>query len=586
MVALNAKDLGGLTDQSPAVVVDRDGRVGLFINSAATGTVHGIWRQADRSWTAWTDLKAPIAGAPVAARPQDGRVAVFFGDPDQQLICLRQRADGSGWDAAATGAQLLGDPLIGFNGDGRMEVFLVGTDGQLWHLWTNSSGAEAWAVDCFGGARVAAMAWALTTDGRQTFSHVNTWQELWLIQQTEPNGYWSEFGNPINEVSADLAQAGLPGGRIGVAYTDDTGAVRFRGETAAGGGEWTAPVALNPAGSRASGRPGLVRLPDGRLVAVWAQDPQPNTRAAAAIQSAADGSWVGYDLGQADLAGSPTALGSVAGGLHLGLRYRDRSVGYAHLLARAYAVNIGSRQLSVIDSTSGGIVTTLALGSSPGAIAVTPDGARAHVSNGGKISVLDTVSNTLGAGISVGGNPAGVAVNPAGTRVYVCNTGSSSVSVIDTSTDTVTATIGVGDAPFGAAVSPDGSRVYVCNRSSKTVSVIDTSTNKVSSSIATTSHGDPWAVVVTPDGQQAYVACNSGNRLLVISTATNEVSATIAVGTGPIGLAMDPTGARLYTGNAGNGTMSIIDVATSTVTATVKVGASPYFCATRPIAAA
>jgi YVTN family beta-propeller protein len=99
--------------------------------------------------------------------------------------------------------------------------------------------------------------------------------------------------------------------------------------------------------------------------------------------------------------------------------------------------------------------------------------------NSHNVSVIDTSTNTVVTTVPVGIRPFGVAVNPAGTRAYVVNTDSSNVSVIDTSTDTVVATVPVGIRPFGVAVNHAGTRVYVTNGNSDNVSGIDTSTNTV-----------------------------------------------------------------------------------------------------------
>jgi len=56
--------------------------------------------------------------------------------------------------------------------------------------------------------------------------------------------------------------------------------------------------------------------------------------------------------------------------------------------------------------------------------------------------------------VGVGRYPASVAVSPNGARAYVTNEESNTVSVIDTATRHVTATISVGSGPLGVAVSP------------------------------------------------------------------------------------------------------------------------------------
>src|SRR6266478_4562418 len=68
---------------------------------------------------------------------------------------------------------------------------------------------------------------------------------------------------------------------------------------------------------------------------------------------------------------------------------------------------------------------------------------RAYVTNSGSntVSVIDTATNLVVSTIPVGKVPDGVAITPDGTRAYVTDAGSSTVSVIDIATNTVVATI-------------------------------------------------------------------------------------------------------------------------------------------------
>ena len=87
----------------------------------------------------------------------------------------------------------------------------------------------------------------------------------------------------------------------------------------------------------------------------------------------------------------------------------------------------------------------------------------AYISNSGSnnVSVIDTATNTVIATVPVGTTPYAVAVSPDGAQVYVANSGSNDVSVISTATNMVTATVKVGRAPRGVAVTPDSARAYV-----------------------------------------------------------------------------------------------------------------------------
>jgi YVTN family beta-propeller protein len=184
----------------------------------------------------------------------------------------------------------------------------------------------------------------------------------------------------------------------------------------------------------------------------------------------------------------------------------------------AYITNQGvypnfSNSVTVIDTTTNKVVTTIDVGLAPAGVAVTLDGSKVYVANEavkGTVSVIDTATNAVSATVAVGSNPVGVAVTLDGSKVYVGNKGrAGTVSVIDTATNSVSTTIDVGLTPIGVAVTPDGSKVYVANDAvNGTVSVIDTATNSVSKTVAVGRH--PVGIAVKPDGSKVYVA-NRGN---------------------------------------------------------------------------
>ncbi len=334
MAELTMQNLGGATQVAPAVVESVWGRVGMFIHSSATHTVHLRWREMDGSLAAWEDLQSPIAGAPVAARAYDGRTGVYFRNPDGRLVCQRQNNDGSAWITDITDAKLRGNPVVGCNANRRMEVFVEGDDGALWHLWATGDGPELGASGRFGGSNVRAIAWALTTGGRQAFFHTNTANELWLIQQTAPNGGWSAFSGPAKDIPADLSAVGFAGDRLAVVFTDANGAVQLRAEPP-GGGTLGGSLALSASGTKARGRPTGFRLQDERLLAVWWQQTPQNQLVSANQSTVEDAPWIVRNLGCPQLAEAPVTAQSAMGELHLGLRLADGTVSYSLLPAPA-----------------------------------------------------------------------------------------------------------------------------------------------------------------------------------------------------------------------------------------------------------
>ena len=134
--------------------------------------------------------------------------------------------------------------------------------------------------------------------------------------------------------------------------------------------------------------------------------------------------------------------------------------------------------------------------SGPFAIAITPNGQYAYVTNFGSnnfspvgttVSIVGIVSNTIVATITLGIQPAGIAITPDGSFAYVSNystvyngmdfsdltSSQGTVNIIDLQTNTVIAPIiGVDFSPGAIAISPNGQFAYVSNYDSNTVSVI------------------------------------------------------------------------------------------------------------------
>jgi YVTN family beta-propeller protein len=71
------------------------------------------------------------------------------------------------------------------------------------------------------------------------------------------------------------------------------------------------------------------------------------------------------------------------------------------------------------------------------------------------VSVIDSSTNTVTATIAVGTYPMGISVSPDGSKIYVADVRSNEVSVINTATNTVEDTIKVGGYPeaFGNFIS-------------------------------------------------------------------------------------------------------------------------------------
>ncbi|HUD68274.1 MAG TPA: beta-propeller fold lactonase family protein [Candidatus Sulfotelmatobacter sp.] len=245
----------------------------------------------------------------------------------------------------------------------------------------------------------------------------------------------------------------------------------------------------------------------------------------------------------------------------------------------AYVTNSGSNTVSVISTATNAVVSTITLTglSGPLEIALSPNGKTAYVSSGNSnaVAVINTATRTFKS-IAVQ-NPIGVAVTPTGAFVYVVSSAAGKVLVISTLTNVVVATIAVGtNIPIGVVISPDGTTAYVTNYNAHTVTVIQTGNNVVAKTINVSA--GPFHEAVSPDGHWLYVAnynAGGGDLVTVINTSTQTVAGTVVVGTGPNGLAFTQDSAFVGVTNESSNTVSVINTASRTVTQTIPVGKGP-----------
>lgn len=283
----------------------------------------------------------------------------------------------------------------------------------------------------------------------------------------------------------------------------------------------------------------------------------------------------------------------------------------------AYIANGSPNTVSVIDTSTNQVVSTIPVGNVPYAVAVNPTGTRVYVANTGdtSVSVIDAVHRRVIATVEVGLGPRGISLSPSGDRAYVVVTGTNSlvafdtatfaslgvapvsgghsvavspdgskayvsnnvdyattVTVVDTASMTVTGVLPVGVSPVDVATSLDGNFVYAVNNQSYSLSVVNAVTG---ASVATISlAGGASGVAVSPSDEKIYATASNG--VTVVDPVTNSVVQTIAVGSDPYGIAFTPDGSSAYVANGGSGTVTVINASTGVAIATIPVGAGPY----------
>jgi hypothetical protein len=263
-----------------------DGRLEVFGHaSGGTGLeVAHAWQTAPgAAWGAWDTLGAPPfgnLGDLALGENGDGRLELFVREglmsSGTAWHLWQQVPPATGWG----GWDTLGSPPgglanvvaeVGRNGDGRLEVFALGADGAVWHVWQQVAGGwSGWhSLDGPGGLFPFALGVRETADGRLAVFAVVLGGGLWRRRQAPASaGGWDAWedlgmpsGVPLTNVSAGLNADG----RVEVFAVGADLAIWHRRE-ATSGGAWGAWVSLGkPAPALLFDRPAIATNHDGRL---------------------------------------------------------------------------------------------------------------------------------------------------------------------------------------------------------------------------------------------------------------------------------------------------------------------------------
>jgi YVTN family beta-propeller protein len=270
-----------------------------------------------------------------------------------------------------------------------------------------------------------------------------------------------------------------------------------------------------------------------------------------------------------------------------------------------YVTNERSGDLTIIDSVTNEVVSTVKLGKRPRGIHVSPDKKTIYVALSGSpiagpgvdestlppadktadgIGVFDIKDGKLLKVIHGGSDPEEFDLSKDGSLLYTSNEDTGETSIIDLAAGTVTASLKVGDEdsePEGVSTSPDGRFVYVTTENTGEIYVIDTEARKVIKNLKVGAR--PRSVAFFPDNMKAYVTLENDGALAVVDTVKHTKTGTIKIGNAappdnikPMDVILSPDARTAYV-SAGRGKqVFIIDTATDKVTGSFEVGQRPW----------
>jgi len=195
----------------PLVQRNQDGRLEVFaiglggvLNTCQLFSI-GDWRDT------WLSKGRPAANVRVNAhavgRNADGRLEIFAIGDDLALWQKWQVAPNDGWSEWRTLGKPAGDVsltdqfTVGTNQDGHQEVFVVGKDGSVWQIWQTApnGGWSHWGklgAPPSGIRRADRITVGSNEDQRQELFVMGGDDALWHVWQTVPNAGWSDWESP------------------------------------------------------------------------------------------------------------------------------------------------------------------------------------------------------------------------------------------------------------------------------------------------------------------------------------------------------------------------------------------------------
>ncbi len=218
-------------------------------------------------------------------------------------------------------------------------------------------------------------------------------------------------------------------------------------------------------------------------------------------------------------------------------------------------------------------------------VVLDPTGARAYVAHGDRVTVVDTASGTVAGTLAVGGATHGILVLPGLDKGYADDGKAGTVAVFDPKTLKILKTIKAEPDADGITIDHKTGHVLVITGDSGKVVVIDPKTDTVSAEI---DGGGALEFGVSDEKGSFFVDGEDKNEIVRMDLTTNKATAhwPLKACKTPHGLAIDREHRRLFA-SCGNGIMEVVNADSGAVVASLAIGQgsdSDAFDVTRQLA--
>ncbi len=134
----------------PAIGRTSDGRVQVYCRFADGTLRYNTQASADvgPAWLGWSAIGATAGTDPVLARTPAGLQEMFYTDTAGQVMRNYQTTVDGPWTTwESLGGSAIGAPIVGHHDDGRIQIFVVRTDGAMWQRTQSIGGGwGAWTA--------------------------------------------------------------------------------------------------------------------------------------------------------------------------------------------------------------------------------------------------------------------------------------------------------------------------------------------------------------------------------------------------------------------------------------------------------
>jgi YVTN family beta-propeller protein len=234
---------------------------------------------------------------------------------------------------------------------------------------------------------------------------------------------------------------------------------------------------------------------------------------------------------------------------------------------KVYVVGSVANTVSVIDLAHN-VLNEISVGVRPVDITFNPVNENLYVANlvSDDITVIDTTTETVSTTLPVGQDPIGLGVNLANGDVFVANSTDNNLTVFDSSNAVITTIAGIGDKPVSITYHPINDEMYVVATNSNVIIPIDANTYTALPPINV--GNSPYKIVFNTNNNFLYVGNRADDTYSVIAP-DKSIRATITLGNVNIGFGINSAENVLFSSDTAINAVHIIGYANESSSITI-----------------